>query len=375
MRGSVGIVTGTCPGWTIHFENGGLSLTAGVGDEVDTQIFTDAATFADVVHGDISGVEAFLDGRLKVRGDLNLSLRLTALVSQPPVHFPIARDVTADGIDTFYLEAGEGPTVIVLHGLGATNASLLPTVWELARDHHVIAPDLPGFGASSKPIRSYDARFFASWLESFMDRIGVDRAHLIGNSMGGRIAIEMGLDYPERVDRICLFAPSPAFIKKREFVRLVKFLRPELAALPIPLRRKDVVGGTRGMFSRPHRLADEWYESAADEFIRVFKTLRGRIAFFSAARQIYLEEPHGEEGFWIRLKTLQRPALFIWGARDRLVPAKFARHVEEALPAARSVVLKDCGHVPQYELPEQTHRLVREFFDVDEREELAAEVS
>jgi pimeloyl-ACP methyl ester carboxylesterase len=179
--------------------------------------------------------------------------------------------------------------------------------------------------------------------------------------MGGRVAIEMGLRCPEKVDRIVLLAPSPAFIKKREWVRVVRILRPELAVLPIPLRRKDVVGGTKGMFSRPSRLANEWYEAAADEFIRVFSTFRGRIAFFSAARQIYLEEPHGEKGFWDRLKTLSRPALFIWGARDRLVPAKFARHVTEALPAAQSVVLEDCGHVPQYELPDQTHELLREF--------------
>src|SRR5688572_1384968 len=164
MRGSVGVITGTSPGWTINFDKTGLSLSAGVGDDVDTWIETEAGSFADVVHGDVSGIEAFLDGRLRVRGDLNLSMRLTALVSHPPSRFPVARDVRVDGIETFYLEAGEGPTVILLHGLGATNASLLPTMWELARDHHVIAPDLPGFGASSKPLRSYDAEFFATWL-------------------------------------------------------------------------------------------------------------------------------------------------------------------------------------------------------------------
>lgn len=376
MRGRVGVFTGGRSDWTITFDDSGISLAAGVDkDEVQTCIYTDSGTFADVVHGDVSGVEAFLDGRLRVRGNLNLSLRLTALVQQPPARFPIGRDVRADGIDTFYLEAGEGPTVILLHGLGATNASLLPTIMELARDHHVIAPDLPGFGASSKPIRSYDAEFFANWLSEFMDRLGVARAHVVGNSMGGRIAIEMGLRFPERVDHLCLFAPSPAFIKKREWVRLVRVLRPELAAFPLFLRRKDVVVGTKRMFARPNRLSDAWYDGAADEFLRVFSTVRGRIAFFSAARQIYLEEPHGEQGFWDRLKTLAPPALFIWGSHDRLVPAKFARHVERALPNARSVVLEGCGHVPQYELPEQTHALLREFLDASDgalREEASA---
>jgi pimeloyl-ACP methyl ester carboxylesterase len=121
------------------------------------------------------------------------------------------------------------------------------------------------------------------------------------------------------------------------------------------------VRGIKSMFARPSRLPDAWYEAAADEFLRVFKTARGRIAFFSAARQIYLEEPHGDDGFWDRLPSMTRPALFVWGERDRLVPAAFARHVVKALPKARSEVFEDCGHVPQYELPKRTNRLIREF--------------
>ena len=110
-----------------------------------------------------------------------------------------------------------------------------------------------------------------------------------------------------------------------------------------------------------------WYDAAADEFARVFATPRGRMAFFSAARQIYLEEAHGEQGFWERLPALSRPALFLWGDRDRLVPCGFARHVTAALPAVRSRVLEDCGHVPQFEQPERTHLLVREFLAAGDR--------
>jgi pimeloyl-ACP methyl ester carboxylesterase len=155
--------------------------------------------------------------------------------------------------------------------------------------------------------------------------------------------------------------PSPAFIRYRELARVVRILRPELALLPVPISHKQVVTGIRRMFARPSRLQQAWYDAAADEFLRVFATPRGRIAFFSAARQIYLEEPYGERGFWDRLPSLSRPALFTWGARDRLVPARFARHVEKALPQAESVVIPDCGHVPQFELPEPTNQLIRRF--------------
>jgi pimeloyl-ACP methyl ester carboxylesterase len=194
-----------------------------------------------------------------------------------------------------------------------------------------------------------------------MDELGIARADLIGNSMGGRVAIEVGLEAPQRLGGIVLLAPSPAFIKRRQFVRLVRFLRPELALIPVYVPRSRVVAGIKRMFSRPERLAETWYQAAADEFVRIFNTPRGRIAFFSAARQIYLEEPWGDTGFWERLPGLTVPSLFVWGERDLLVPAAFGPHVEKALPAARSVVLEDCGHVPQYELPDETHELIRGF--------------
>ena len=356
--------------WTIGVEPDRLSLSAGVHPDADTTVFVDTKTMIALLTGDRSGIEAFLSGDLRVRGNLALSLRLSSLVgTERENRFEKAADVRAGGFKTFYLEAGSGRPVILLHGLGATNASMLPTFWELAKDHHVIAPDLPGFGESAKPIRSYDAAFYAQWLQALMDELGIDNALLVGNSMGGRVAIETALAAPERVDRIALLAPSPAFIKKREMVGVVRFLRPELAFVPLPLPRSQAMKGLKRMFSKPSRLEQAWYEAAIDEFLRIFRTPRGRIAFFSAARQIYLEPPHGESGFWKRLPDLERPALFIWGERDRLVPPGFARHVEKALPAAKSVVFDDCGHVPQFEHPDKTHRLLREFFDAVEIDE------
>jgi len=85
------------------------------------------------------------------------------------------------------------------------------------------------------------------------------------------------------------------------------------------------------------------------------------VAFFACARQIYLEEAHGRRGFWDRLPGLLPPALFVWGDRDRLVPASFAHHVADALPSTGSVVLEDSGHVPQFEHPELTMALLRGF--------------
>ena len=350
--------------WTLRLRNGRPALAVGGDDGADTTITGDEVTLRRIAEGAESGVAAFLDGRITLRGNLALSLRMDGMWSraQPGPDHVRAGDVMAAGVRTFYVEAGSGPAVVLLHGLGATNASMLPTLRELARDHRVIAPDLPGFGDSGKPLRSLHAGFYARWFAELCSALDLARPHVIGNSMGGRIAVEAGLRHPELVDRLVLLAPSPAFLKGRDWVRLVRLLRPELALVPLPVPHRSVVQGIRRMFSRPGRLADTWYDAAADEFLRVFSTPRGRISFFSAMRQIYLEEPHRKPGgFWSRLPDLERPALFIWGQRDRLVPARFAAHVERALPTATSVVLPDCGHVPHYELPERTHALVRRF--------------
>lgn len=349
--------------WTAVLDGPRMGLAWGRAPNATSTILADADTLAAVAEGVESGVDAFLQGRLCIRGNLALALKLDGFDHPAkPVRLPRARTVRALGVDTFYLEAGRGPAVVLLHGLGATNASMLPTLAELSHDHRVLAPDLPGFGDSGKPVRAYDAPFFARWLVAFLDAVGIPRAHVIGNSMGGRAAIELALRTPERVDRLALLAPSMAFRRLRLFTPIVRMLAAEMGVVPMVVPRAYVLAVLRSLFSQPGRLRDAWYQSAIDEFLRVFATPRGRIAFFSAARQIYLEEAYGAHGFWGRLPRLTRPALFIWGDRDRLVPAKFAGHVAAVLPHARSVVLEDCGHVPQFEHPARTHALIRDFF-------------
>jgi pimeloyl-ACP methyl ester carboxylesterase len=362
VRATVVLDAGEDGARTFHLRRGRLTVSPGAASRADTRVSGSAATFEAMLEGKTSGIGAFLDGDLSVRGNLALAFWIDSLLDRPgrPSHFPRAATVRAGGLETFYLEAGEGPPVLLLHGLGATSASLLPTLWDLARDHRVIAPDFPGFGASDKPIRPYHAAFFARFARDFLDALGIDRAHVIGNSMGGRAAIELALRFPERVDRLVLLAPSPAWKRFRAAVPVVRVLYPELAVLPLRIPRSQVKAGIARMLSKPERLPKAWYDAAVDEFLRVFSMPQGRVAFFSAARQIYLESPHGVRGFWDRLPRLAAPTLFVWGDRDALVPHRFAKHVAAAVPGARSIVLPDCGHIPQFELPERTHALIRE---------------
>jgi pimeloyl-ACP methyl ester carboxylesterase/putative sterol carrier protein len=352
--------------WTVVIDRGRITARRGAPSRPTTTVRASVEVLSDVVSGRRSGVEAFLDGQLVVRGNLALSLQLDGLFvgSEPADHLTRTRLIVAAGVETFFLEAGppDAQPVILVHGLGATNASMLPLLVDLGRTYRVLAPDLPGHGASGAGRYNYGAKFLGNWLSAFItETCGDTPAILVGNSLGGRTALEAAMIDPAPIRGLVLLCPAVAFRRLRQFVPLVRVVRPELAALKVRVPRVLVVRGLRALFADPSRLPDVWYQAAVDEFERVIGTRRGRIAFFSALRQIYLDEPFGEAGFWQRLAAMKPPAMFVWGDRDVLVPAAFARHVQQALPSARTVVLPDCGHVPQFEYRTRTAELVEEF--------------
>lgn len=318
----------------------------------DAVIEADGATWLALARDLGGGMEAFRAGRLTVRHDLHLGVGILAATAPAAGADALrfAQVPTAAGtIST--MQAGTGPPVVLLHGLGATKVSFLPTIGALADRHRVIAIDLPGFGDSDKPLgASYDAAFFARSVVALLDALGLERASLIGNSMGGRVALEAGLAHPGRVERLGLLAPSLAWLRGRPFAPLLRLVRPELGLLQ-PAPRRFVEPLVRRVIPGAE---DGWTAAGVDEFLRSFLEPRGRAAFYAAARNIYLDEPHGADGFWTRLPGLQAPSLFVWGRHDHLVPIAFARHVRDALPEARHLEL-DCGHVPQFERPTLVH--------------------
>jgi pimeloyl-ACP methyl ester carboxylesterase len=321
----------------------------------DAELQADRATWERVAGDPRSGLDAFRTGRLRVRRDLHLGIGFLAATTQNAGLRFASVPTRIGAIST--VEAGEGDPVLLLHGLGATKASFLPTVAALGRTHRTIAVDLPGFGDSVKPLRArYDPAFFADGVLALLEALELDRAHLVGNSMGGRVAIEVGLVAPDRVGRLGLLAPSLAWLRTRRWAPLLRVVPPVLGAVqPAPRAivepiARRALGGAQS----------PWMAAGLDEFLRSYLTPSGRAAFYAAARNIYLEEPHGPDGFWTRLATLDVPALFVWGLRDTLVPPAFAQHVRRALPAAEHLEL-DCGHVPQLEEPRKTHAALGRF--------------
>ena len=318
----------------------------------DTLIEADERTWRDVARDSASGLQAFGDGKLKMRGNLHVGVGFLSATSGAPAEQRL-RFGRAAGLA--YMEAGEGDPVVMIHGLGGTKASFLPTVAALARaGYHAIAIDQPGFGDSHKPLFApYDAPYMARTATEFLDARGIDTAHFVGNSLGGRVTLELGLAHPERTRKLALLACSLPWKRRPAWARYLSLLRPELGLIqPAPrpiveeVVRRSIPGSRSG-----------WAAAGIDEFVRSYCTPRGRAAFYAAARHIFLEQ---SEEFWERLGTLDREALFVWGRHDGLILPAFIPHVRAALPSARHAELA-CGHVPQIELPSETEAALKRF--------------
>jgi pimeloyl-ACP methyl ester carboxylesterase len=368
-RARIRLVVESVGGWDFVVDGAEAALEpAPVRAEPDAVLTATAAAWRAIGRDVRGGMNAFRGRRLRIRKNLHLGVGLLAATSGVggPGRLRFERVRTAAG-EISILSAGVGDPIVCIHGLGATKASFLPTVAALADSHRVIALDLPGFGDSVKPLTAaYDAAYFARSVAALKDALELERAHLVGNSMGGRVAIELALLEPDRADRLVLLSPTLAWLRDRRWRWLLPAQLPRLGliqptprAIVEPLVRSLVPGGDDG-----------WAAAGVDEFLRAYLDPRGRAAFYTAARNIYMDEPHGESGLWTRMAKLAPDSMFVWGRRDNLVPSAFSRHVERVLPAARHLEL-DCGHVPQFERPRETHAAIRQFFAGAPRERVA----
>jgi pimeloyl-ACP methyl ester carboxylesterase len=360
--------------WEVHCSRHAARVRSGASRAApDVTLTTDSDTWMRLRAGEFSGIEAFQRRLLGVRGNLDHAVAFEGLFRLPGGRPPLLQihDIPVGRHRISTLTMGAGPDVLLIHGLGGTRASFFETAATLSRHYRVHAPDMPGFGSSSKPARgAYNAQWFAEIILGLMDELRIRRAHVVGNSMGGRAAIEIGLTAPERVDALALLCPAVAWVR-RGLHPIVRLLRPEFGLLPHGFRRSTVAAQFRSIFYDRDVLDPAVGDLMVDEFRRIYHSAGARYAFLASARNIYLEAPFGARGFYPRLAGLTPPALFVWGSHDRLVPAGFGRHVRNWLPCAEQATIDNCGHVPQVERTEEINALLLQFFARAEEEAAA----
>ena len=262
---------------------------------------------------------------------------------------PSVKSVEIYGQKIYYAEAGSGPDVILLHGLGADRGTWIPTVPALAPKYHVYAPDLVGFGQSDKPLIDYRIGTLVDFLDAFYKKLGISKATLVGNSMGGWVAMDFALAHPDEVDRLVL-VDSAGYSPRR-------------TGGPPPTRAGLAWLNPSTVAEEQHLLALALYHKAfsSEEFAeRAFRAHLLKNDGYTIDRFID-SLVRGEDVVDGRLGTIKVPTLIVWGREDRLIPLANAKDLAEDIHGAQTVILDSCGHVPPVDCAEPFNAALLKF--------------
>ena len=264
-----------------------------------------------------------------------------------------------DGLQLHYVEEGQGPATVLIHGLGGFAESWRHNVPELARHGRVIALDLPGSGRSGKPRRAYTLEFLAQALDRLLHTLGVDRVHLVGHSLGGAVAARYTLDHPGRVERLALLgAAVPGFDLRPSWVYRTLSLPGLGEILSRLITRGICTTALARCFDRPD--PDEIRFFVDHEFA-ARSCSEGRAAYLSLLRSVTDDFTVGADVYRAALSQLGRGVLVVHGLQDRVIPLAHARQVAEGLGVAQPRWLDRCGHFPQIEHAEVVNTYLRDF--------------
>jgi pimeloyl-ACP methyl ester carboxylesterase len=272
------------------------------------------------------------------------------------------RTVTANGQQVHYLTAGDGgPTLLLLHGgiIDAAHITWGEQVGPLAEHATVVAPDLPGYGASPLPDGEWSVPHHVDTVAAMLDELDVDDAVLAGVSMGGGVAVGVGLAAPARVDRLVAFDPfalGGGLPNGRLSWLLAKVQVTNHAAVALMRRSRGFVErSVNGLCYEGNEVSDVTVDRVFQEVQRpnagaAFRKLRD----YEVTREGYRTD------YSPRLGELAVPARFVHGREDDLIPLAVSERAHERVPDSELFVLEECGHIPPLELPERSRELLRE---------------
>jgi len=263
-----------------------------------------------------------------------------------------------DGRRVRYWVEGDGPVLLLVHGLACSAEFWQCNLGPLAKEHRVYALDLPGFGLSDKEVGDLSLEHAASFLKGFMDAVGVERATLAGNSMGGALCAQFAVQLPERTDGLILVGSAGFGRELNPFLRLWSVGL--VGDLVFRVYQRAFPAVKRWVFCDASSIHGEWLEGAA----AMLRMPGVRENSLRVARMGIDLRGQREEMF-SRLHTalgrMTVPTLIVWGARDAAVPVAHAYVAEKLIPHSEVRIMEHCGHTPQVERPEEFNELVLDF--------------
>ena len=266
------------------------------------------------------------------------------------------RSCPVNGSRVNYVEMGEGPPLVFIHGLSGCWQNWLENIPHMARRHRVVALDLPGFGESELPQEEISIPGYGRFVDDFLGEIGVERGALVGNSMGGFIAAETAITHASRVSKLVLVSAAGLVrVGNRRLAALERAARLVHPATAAVLARRDYLVKRPKLRRRMLYGIVRYPDRIAPELVYEVASGAGKPGFLDALNAIM------DYDFRDRLPQISDPTLIIWGRNDMIVPVSGAYEYEQLIPDTRRVILENTGHVPMLERPARFNQLIEEF--------------
>jgi triacylglycerol lipase len=257
---------------------------------------------------------------------------------------------TVFGAKIRYLEAGTGPVVILLHGLGGDSSNWASTIGPLSQKYRVIVPDQIGFGKSDKPMLNYRVATLVDFLDGLYKQLGVQKASLVGNSLGGFTAAAFALTHPDKVEKIVL-VDAAGFKLPGDF-------DPRIASNLNPSTRQQIKELISLVFYNKALFA-------SDAAIEAFLARRVAAGDGYTIQRFIDSIGRGEDVLDGKLGGIKQPTLIIWGREDGLTPLAMGERFHKEIAGSQLIVFDKCGHVPQLEKAADFNTAVLKFLNGD----------
>jgi pimeloyl-ACP methyl ester carboxylesterase len=281
-----------------------------------------------------------------------------------PLAKPMGYDMqyrVVHGYRRAFVHVGEGPALLLIHGIGDSSDTWRNIIPELARDHRVIAPDLLGHGRSDKPRGDYSVAAYANAMRDLLSVLDVERATVVGHSLGGGVAMQFAYQYPERCERLALVSTGGVSHEVHPVLRLAATPAADLFLPLLRLAPARFVGMTS---VRIMELLQTDLGRDSEHLLRMFESLpdaTARRAFVRTIRAVV--DWRGQAITMLDRCYLTRgmPTLLVWGQHDAVIPVHHGKIAHAAMPSSRLEVFPDAGHFPHHSDPARFVAALRDF--------------
>jgi pimeloyl-ACP methyl ester carboxylesterase len=280
----------------------------------------------------------------------------------------VAESRMVHGYKRAFVRAGEGPALLLLHGIGNNCQTWAGVIDRLAETHTVIAPDLLGHGRSDKPRGDYSIAAYANGMRDLLSVLDIEQATVVGHSLGGGIALQFAYQFPERCQRLALvgsggLGPELSAGLRAATLPGAELVLTALAGISGPLRVGLQVLERAGRTTGWRRVGD--FAEAGDALLAL-RDVEARRAFLRTLRGVVDARGQAVTALDRLYLADSIPMLVVWGSRDPIVPALHAESVRSLVPSARVVVFDGAGHWPHLDEPDRFCDVLLDFIESTE---------